>query len=109
MRAFPQVRVISYSTCSRYSEENEFVVMDVLSEINREGTLWKLRKEPLSWWSRRGSIQTYDQESKAVYSEGKQEEGQDHEHELLTSCVRCSPSDGDDCGIGFFLCVFEKV
>ncbi|KAI8812524.1 S-adenosyl-L-methionine-dependent methyltransferase [Cladochytrium replicatum] len=49
--SFPSVRRVVYSTCSRHSEENESVVLEVLSK-NKQFRL--VQPPPLPSWTRRG-------------------------------------------------------
>eukprot|EP01080_Neovahlkampfia_damariscottae_P002682 gene2682-3878_t len=81
---FPNVKVVVYSTCSVYNEENEQVVMNLLSANES----FKLRENVLSNWKTRGK--------------------EDEFPNLGKFCLRAYPEE-DLTRNGFFVAVFEKT
>ncbi|TRY63701.1 hypothetical protein TCAL_03610 [Tigriopus californicus] len=79
---FPQVRKISYSTCSIMDQENEGVVSAVLADP-KFGANFELCPQVLPSWSRRGRGE-----------------------ERFKACLRSDPSE-DLCN-GFFVSVFQR-
>lgn len=92
---FPAARKITYSTCSIYAEENEFVVKKALdSAIAKERGWRSLRREDqirgMREWLVRGSLEACDEDSA-----------------LAESCIRANK--GDEHGtMGFFLAGFIR-
>ena len=95
--SFPQVERIVYSTCSVHDEENEMVVSNALTEMNKnsgkeDGSEWQLVAPPsLQHWPRRGK------------------EGVGGLSKSQADClIRCDGLDGDETN-GFFVSYFERA
>lgn len=84
--SFPQVQVVSYSTCSVYAKENENVVEHVLKKFGHE---WKLTKA-IPTWPRRGYPT------------------QGLDGEQADAVLRADASLGDETG-GFFVALFARI
>ncbi|KAL6454702.1 RCM1 25S rRNA [Candida maltosa Xu316] len=97
--SFPSARKVVYSTCSVHVQENEKVVIDLLSdaEISKRG--WKLatRDVVLPSWERRG----FADEFVALSRDPEECE------KLAGGCVRANPK--EDGGIGFFAACFVRT
>lgn len=95
---FQNTRKIVYSTCSVHAEENERVVVDLLSddEVKKQGWKLALRHQVLPEWPRRGWKDEFLPLSRdlAVCEE------------LAGGCVRAVPK--EDGGIGFFAACFVR-
>jgi putative methyltransferase len=76
---FPKVKKVAYSTCSINREENENVVLEVLSDVTDK---FRLAPNVLSQWERRGL-------------------------DGLKDVIRVNPE--DDLATGFFVAVFERI
>lgn len=92
---FPAARKITYSTCSVYAEENEFVVKKVLESSVAKERGWRILKREnqirgMREWPIRGSLEACDKDS-----------------DLAESCIRANK--GDKHGtMGFFLAGFVR-
>lgn len=95
--SFPSAKKICYSTCSIHAEENERVVIDLLTDNRVKEWGWKVRKRSgvIPTWPRRGLVEEFQQ----VYDEKTSEE-------LAEGCIRALPK--EDGGIGFFAVCFER-
>ncbi|RPB13786.1 S-adenosyl-L-methionine-dependent methyltransferase [Morchella conica CCBAS932] len=89
---YPGAHYISYSTCSVHSQENEQVVMAVLSSEVAKQRGWRVQKREetgFRHWPRRGLVEECD-----------------GDEEIAGGCVRFDPwADG---GIGFFVVLFVR-
>ncbi|KAG5416842.1 hypothetical protein I9W82_005572 [Candida metapsilosis] len=96
--SFPSARKVVYSTCSIHAEENERVVIDLLSDSQVQSQGWKLasREEVLPSWERRGV------ESEFVALSRDPEVCK----QMAGGCVRSNPK--EDGGIGFFAACFIR-
>ncbi|KAI5954849.1 hypothetical protein KGF57_003874 [Candida theae] len=96
--SFPSASKVVYSTCSIHAEENERVVIDLLSDRQVQSQGWKLatRDEVLPSWERRGI------ESEFVALSRDPEICK----QLAGGCVRSNPK--EDGGIGFFAACFVR-
>ncbi|KAH7055420.1 S-adenosyl-L-methionine-dependent methyltransferase [Linnemannia elongata] len=99
---FPNVRKISYSTCSIYAEENEHVVTTLLK---KHWPTWKLtpRSKVLPTWHRRGYPSEVCDIPGLVST--------DEDRAKIADCVvRAVPGGPDgDLMNGFFVACFERV
>ncbi|KAG0315161.1 hypothetical protein BGZ99_007634 [Dissophora globulifera] len=99
---FPNVRKISYSTCSIYPEENEHVVTTLLRQ---HWPRWKLtpRSKVLPTWHRRGYADDVGDIPGLVST--------DEDRAKVADClVRAVPGGADgDLMNGFFVACFERV
>ncbi|KAI5950877.1 hypothetical protein KGF54_003951 [Candida jiufengensis] len=96
--SFPGARKVVYSTCSVHAEENERVVVDLLSDETVKNQGWTLadREVVLSTWERRGiedEFMTLTRDSEVI-------------KKLAGGCIRTIPK--EDGGIGFFAACFVK-
>ncbi|KAI3403217.2 hypothetical protein KGF56_003987 [Candida oxycetoniae] len=96
--SFPGAQRVVYSTCSIHAEENERVVIDLLSdpEVREQGWTLARRQEVLPTWPRRG----FESEFIRISRDEKVCK------ELADGCVRAKPK--EDGGIGFFAACFVK-
>ncbi|KAI5967641.1 hypothetical protein CANMA_002821 [Candida margitis] len=96
--SFPGARKVVYSTCSIHAEENERVVIDLLSDQRVQDQGWRLasREEVLPTWPRRG----LEPEFVALSRDAEVCK------QLAGGCVRSNPK--EDGGIGFFAACFVK-
>ncbi|KAJ8102307.1 S-adenosyl-L-methionine-dependent methyltransferase [Lipomyces tetrasporus] len=94
---FPKATRVVYSTCSIYSEENEDVVRNLLTdpEIAKLGWRAMTRDNVIPTWHRRGLTERF---------EGMR--GQQSPEEIADGCVRADPI--VDGGIGFFVAGLER-
>ncbi|CAK9436469.1 uncharacterized protein LODBEIA_P10270 [Lodderomyces beijingensis] len=96
--SFPSARKVVYSTCSIHAEENERVVVDLLSDPQVEKQGWTLasKDEVIPTWPRRGIESEFiklSRDAKVCRN-------------LADGCVRANPR--EDGGIGFFAACFVK-
>lgn len=95
---FPKARKVVYSTCSIHAEENEKVVIDLLTdpEIKKQGWTLAPREIVIPNWERRG----WEEEFTSLSADPEERK------RLAGGCVRAMPKlDG---GIGFFAACFIK-
>lgn len=105
--SFPAVRMIAYSTCSIYKQENEHVVRKVLAAQQQQQQVqqhksseWVLvSPSRFSQWKNRGLT---DDGNKDDYSGNEDALSPDQ----LRSLIRCSPDDGTN---GFFVALFHRT
>lgn len=105
--SFPAVRMIAYSTCSIYKQENEHVVRKVLAahqqqqQVQHKSSEWVLvSPSRFSQWKNRGLS---DDGNKDDYSGGIEDE---LSPDQLSSLIRCSSDDGTN---GFFVALFHRI
>lgn len=107
--SFPAVRMIAYSTCSIYKQENEHVVRKVLAAHQHQqqqqgkSSEWALVSPTrFSQWKNRGLA---DDGSKIGCTK---DDGDEVElsTDQLNSLIRCSPDDGTN---GFFVALFHRT
>lgn len=96
--SFPGARKVVYSTCSIHVEENERVVIDLLSDPQIQSQGWKLatRDDVLPSWERRGIESEFFALSRDPETCKK----------LAGGCVRSNSK--EDGGIGFFAACFVR-
>ncbi|KAL8834823.1 MAG: hypothetical protein Q9176_007282 [Flavoplaca citrina] len=100
---FPNARMISYSTCSIFAEENEHVVVAALqsSEAKQYGWFLHLRDEQITGmktWPVRGDIQACQHRLADDISGAEQ---------IAEACIRCLPGTKDGTQ-GFFVAAFIR-
>jgi len=89
---FPAARKIAYSTCSVHAEENEDVVVAVLTHDTARSRGWRVERREegtLRGWERRGWPERCN-----------------GDEVVAQACVRCNPV--EDGGIGFFVVAFVR-
>lgn len=97
--SFPKANRVVYSTCSIHPQENERVVVDLLSdpELKKMGWTLDVRENVIPLWERRGWPNEFS-------SLADTEDGLER---LAGGCVRSVPK--EDGGIGFFAACFIKA
>ena len=106
--AFPTVTRITYSTCSLYKEENEYVVMKALCSDTATKRKWKFmtreeQVEGLRKWHRRGDLEAVMEISQTL-----SESGIDVDHAVVAdACIRCDKA-SEDGTMGFFVVAFTR-
>ncbi|AMD20525.1 HDL219Cp [Eremothecium sinecaudum] len=95
--SFPNAKKLVYSTCSIHAEENERVVIDLLTDnkVNQYGWRVASMDKVIPTWPRRGFASEFEE----IYPP---EEAQ----RLANGCIRAMPR--EDGGIGFFAVCFER-
>lgn len=97
--SFPNVKKVVYSTCSIHPQENERVVVDLLTDPNVKSRGWKLasREDMLPHWQRRGWEEEFSSLSRGDIEIARK---------YANGCVRAVPK--EDGGIGFFAACFVR-
>jgi len=107
---FPKAVMISYSTCSIHSEENESVVIQALSSRIAKERGWKILKrddqfEGLKRWKIRGDLEACRSITQGLMIDDSEMEFKPED--IADACIRCEKGTKDGT-MGFFVAGFIR-
>lgn len=110
--AFQSATVITYSTCSKHTTENEMVALRALSSDVAKKRSWRVLKpneqpEGLRMWPHRGDMLNGEQKGEGKTDDIWSAMTDETRKEFTAACIRCKPG-GIDGTMGFFVVGFVR-